>query len=75
MNEARESGFDFLTWKERVPGSMERKGYGSSHCLYTTYQLERLAKEAERQAKVEVFCGEDAVEKFLYSVLSQLDEA
>jgi len=44
--------------------------------LYTTNQLERLAKEIKRRTKVvEVFCGEGAVEKLLYLVLSQLDEA
>jgi len=44
--------------------------------LYTTNQLERLAKEVKRRTKVvEVFCGEGAVEKLLYLVLSQLDEA
>jgi len=64
MNEARKSGFDFLTWKERVPGSMERKGYGSSRCLYTTYQLGRLAKEAERQAKVECSVGKTPWKSF-----------
>jgi transposase-like protein len=43
--------------------------------LYTTNRLERLAKEVKRRTKVvEVFCGEDAVEKPLYLVLSQLDE-
>jgi len=44
--------------------------------LYTTNQLERLSKEVKRRAKVvEVFCGEEAVEKLLYLVLSHLDEA
>jgi len=44
--------------------------------LYTTNQLERLAKEVKRQSKVvEVFCGEEAVAKLLYLVLSHLDEA
>ena len=44
--------------------------------LYTTNQLERLAKEVKRRTKVvEVFCNEDAAEKLLYLVLSQLDEA
>jgi hypothetical protein len=44
--------------------------------LYTTNQLERLAKEIKRRTKaVEVFCGEGAVENLLYLVLSQLDEA
>lgn len=44
--------------------------------LYTTNQLERLAKEVKRRTKVvEVFCGEGAVEKLLYLVLSQIDEA
>jgi transposase-like protein len=44
--------------------------------LYTTNQLERLAKEVKRRTKVvEVFCGEGAVEKLLYLVLSRLDEA
>jgi putative transposase len=44
--------------------------------LYTTNQLEGLAKEIKRRTKVvEVFCGEGAVEKLLYLVLSQLDEA
>ena len=43
--------------------------------LYTTNQLERLAKEVKRRTKVvEVFCGEGAVEKLLYLVLSQLDD-
>ncbi|MBC7109203.1 MAG: IS256 family transposase, partial [Methanomassiliicoccales archaeon] len=43
--------------------------------LYTTNQLERLAKEVKRRTKVvEVFCGEEAVEKLLYLVLSHLDE-
>ena len=38
--------------------------------LYTTNQLERLAKEIKRRTKVvEVFCGEGAVEKLLYLVL------
>lgn len=44
--------------------------------LYTTNQLERLAKEVKRRTKVvEVFCGEEAVEKLLYLVLRHLDEA
>ncbi|MBC7217815.1 MAG: IS256 family transposase [Candidatus Caldatribacterium sp.] len=44
--------------------------------LYTTNQLERLAKEVKRRTKVvEVFCGEEAVEKLLYLVLSHLNEA
>ena len=44
--------------------------------LYTTNQLERLAKEVKRWTKVvEVFCSEEAAEKLLYLVLSQLDEA
>ncbi|MDR5695266.1 MAG: IS256 family transposase [Armatimonadota bacterium] len=43
--------------------------------LYTTNQLERLAKEVKLRAKVvEVFCGEEAVEKLLYLVLSHLNE-
>ena len=43
--------------------------------LYTTNQLERLAKEVKRRTKVvEVFCSEEAAEKLLYLVLSQLDE-
>jgi len=43
---------------------------------YTTNLLERLAKEVKRRIKVvEVFCDEGAVEKLLYLVLSQLDEA
>ena len=43
--------------------------------LYITNQLERLAKEVKRRTKVvEVFCGEGAVEKLLYLVLSHLDE-
>jgi len=46
------------------------------HYLYTTNRLERLAKEVKRRAKVvEVFCGEGTVERLLYLVLSQLDEA
>ncbi|HXG41355.1 MAG TPA: transposase [Dehalococcoidia bacterium] len=37
--------------------------------LYTTDQLERLAKGVNRRAKVvEAFCGEEAVEKLLYLV-------
>ena len=44
--------------------------------LYTTNQLERLAREVKRRTKVvEVFCGEEAVAKLLYLVLSHLDEA
>lgn len=43
--------------------------------LYTTNQLERLVKEVKRRTKVaEVFCGEEAVEKLLYLVLSGLNE-
>ncbi|MEM1684372.1 MAG: transposase, partial [Nanopusillaceae archaeon] len=43
--------------------------------LYTTNQLERLAKEIKRRTKVvEVFCGEEALEKLLYLVLSNLNE-
>ena len=42
--------------------------------LYTTNQLERLAKEVKRRT-VEVFCGKEAVAKLLYLVLSHLDEA
>lgn len=43
--------------------------------LYTTNQLERLVKEVKRRVKVvEVFCGEEAVEKLLYLVLSGLNE-
>jgi len=42
---------------------------------YATNQLERLAKEVKRRTKVgEVFCSEDAVEKLLYLILSQLDK-
>jgi putative transposase len=52
----------------RHPGPVRRY-------LYTTNQLERLAKEIKRRAKVvEVLRGEGAVEKLLYVVLSQLDE-
>ncbi|MEM1785609.1 MAG: transposase, partial [Candidatus Bathyarchaeia archaeon] len=37
--------------------------------------LERLAKEIKRRTKVvEVFCGEEALEKLLYLVLSNLNE-
>jgi len=44
--------------------------------LYTTNQLERLAKEVKRRTKVvEVFCSEEAAEKLLYLVLSELDQA
>ena len=44
--------------------------------LYTTNQLKRLAKEVKRRTNgVEVFCNEDAMEKLLYLVLSQLGEA
>jgi len=44
--------------------------------LYTTNQLERLAKEVKRRTKVvEVFSSEEAAEKLLYLVLSELDEA
>jgi len=43
--------------------------------LYTTNQLERLTKEVKRRTKVvEVFCGEEAVEKLLYLVLANLNE-
>ena len=43
--------------------------------LYTTNQLEGFAKEVKRRTKVvEVFCSEEAAEKLLYLVLSQLDE-
>jgi len=43
--------------------------------LYTTNQLERLAKEVKRRTKVvEVFCGEEAVEKLLYLVLAEMNE-
>jgi len=43
--------------------------------LYTTNQLERLAKEVKRRTKVvEVFCSEEAAEKLLYLVVSALDE-
>ncbi len=43
--------------------------------LYTTNQLERVSKEVKRRTKVvEVFCGEEAVEKLLYLVLSNLNE-
>lgn len=43
--------------------------------LYTTNQLERLAKEVKCRAKVvEAFCGEGAVERLLYWVFSNLDE-
>jgi transposase-like protein len=41
--------------------------------LHMTNQLERLSKEVKVQTKViEVFCGEEAVEKPLYLVLSRL---
>ena len=44
--------------------------------LYTTNQLKWLAKEVKRRTQVvEVFCGEGAVERLLYLVLSQLDKA
>ena len=37
--------------------------------------MERLAKEVKRRTKVvEVFCGEEAAEKLLYLILSELDE-
>jgi transposase-like protein len=43
--------------------------------LYTTNQLERLAKEMRRRTKVvEVFCWESAAEKLQSLVLRQLDE-
>ena len=43
--------------------------------LYTTNQRECLAKEVKRRTKVvEVFCGEEAVEKFLYLVVSHVNE-
>ena len=43
--------------------------------LYTTDQLERFAEEVKRRTKVvEVFSGEEAAEKLLYLVLSELDE-
>ena len=42
---------------------------------HTTNQLERVSKEIKRQTKgVEVFWGEEAVEKLLYLVLSNLHE-
>jgi len=48
----------------------------SRRYLYTTNQRERLAKEVKRRTKVvAVFCSEEAAEKILYLVLSQLDEA
>ncbi|MEM4531395.1 MAG: IS256 family transposase [Thermofilaceae archaeon] len=44
-------------------------------CLGTTNQLERLAKEVKRRAKVvEVFCGGEALVELLYLVLSNLNE-
>jgi len=50
--------------QEALAGALERN------------QLERLAKEVRRRTKVvEVFWSEDAAEKLLYLVLSQLDEA
>lgn len=43
--------------------------------LYTTNQLERLAKEVKRRTTVvEVFCGKEALEKLVYLVLSNLNE-
>ncbi|MGC8817712.1 MAG: transposase, partial [Candidatus Hadarchaeum sp.] len=43
--------------------------------LYAVNQLERLVKEVKRRVKVvEVFCGEEAVEKLLYLVLRSLPE-
>jgi len=44
--------------------------------LYTTNQLERLAKEVKRRTKVvvEVFCGEEVAAKLLYLVLGHPDE-
>ena len=44
--------------------------------IYTTNQLERLAKEIKRRTKVvEVFCSENAVEKLLFLILSQINES
>ena len=65
-------------WKTRVYAllAFPRHPKPIRRYLYTTNQLERLAKEVKRRTKVvEVFCGEGAVEKLLYLVLSQLDEA
>ncbi len=43
--------------------------------LYTTNQLERVSKEVKRRTKVvEVFWGEEAGERLLYLVLSNLNE-
>jgi putative transposase len=43
--------------------------------IYTTNLLERLMKEIKRRVKViEVFCSEEAAEKVLYLVLSELNE-
>jgi len=65
-------------WKTRVYALLAflRHPKPIRRYLYTTNPLERLAKEVKRRTKVvEVFCGEGAVEKLLYQVLSQLDEA
>ena len=44
--------------------------------IYTTNQLERLAKEIKRRTKVvEVFCSENAVEKLLFLILSQINQS
>ncbi|BAT71785.1 transposase IS654 family [Thermosulfidibacter takaii ABI70S6] len=43
--------------------------------IYTTNLLERLMKEIKRRVKViEVFCSEEAAEKILFLVLSELNE-
>ncbi len=43
--------------------------------IYTTNPLERVAKEVKRRTKgVEMFCEEEAMEKLLCRVLSNLNE-
>lgn len=43
--------------------------------IYTTNQLERLAKEIKRRTKViEVFCEETALKRVVYLVLREIDE-
>ncbi len=45
------------------------------YTIRTTNQLEQVSKEMKRRTKmVEVFCGEEAVKKLFYLVLSNLNE-
>ncbi|MCS7240930.1 MAG: transposase [Candidatus Bipolaricaulota bacterium] len=62
-------------WETKAYALLAFLGHPKPIRRYLPNPLERVAKEVKRRTKVvEVFCGEEAVEKLLYLVLRSLNE-